>query len=488
MVAGVHQIQILLVLSIIIGLNGNSVEPSCSKMDADVLILGAGMAGISAAKTLSDAGVKNLIILEGRSEIGGRIRSEVLEATGVRVELGANWIEDLDPNNLNSHPLWQLAKQCGGLAGNFQDGVIFGPIHAFDDHKRNLTANSTFLSRLNHWENVGHDIKSYLTNATKNHDHLLDVSARQALQQFGWVPETAIDKAIEWLGFDWECACPPENGSFLFSFPMSRDYMYFVTDQKQGYVKLVHCLADSFLSPLDNRLHLGSTVQEVKWYSGDQCVCVTTIESGVNKEYCAASAVLTFAIGVLKSDHVVFNPPLPSPKLEAISKIGDGYYLKLFVEFSEVFWDKDKVPTILHVSSNKGYYAHFQSLAQNLPGNPPILIATLIGEYAIKAYTLSNSQIKSQVTEVLRNIFGPSVPEPIAITVPDWGVNSLYNGMYSYRSYGFTQSDLDALRINAGSLYFAGEALVNDGEYGFVHSALKSGIETAEEILKRGHV
>lgn len=470
--------KILLVVLVFCFIEVLSLKASCSKKDADVLILGAGMAGISAAKTLSDAGVNNLIIFEGRSEIGGRMRSQLLEHSGVRIELGANWIENLDKNNLDAHPLWQLAKQCGGLGGSFQDDIFFENIHAFDDNGKNLTNNSIFRSRLNDLINIRRKIKSYLINATRDHIKLLDVSARSALQQFGWTPKTSIDKAIDWLGSDWEITCPPENASFLFNYPAAHDFMYFVTDQKQGYAKLVHCLADSFLTPKDGRLHLDTTVQKIDW--DDNCVCVTVAKDETKKQYCANSAILTFSVGVLKKSQITFSPALPAAKLTAISKIGIGHYLKVFLEFDKIFWIHDKVHTILHVSKDRGYFVHFQSLTQNIPGNPAILLATLTGDIACN---LSAKQIKSQVIEVLRRMFNYSVPEPIAVTIPDWCTNPFYHGMYSYRANGFTQSDLDALRLHTGSLYFAGEALVNDGEDGYVHSALRSGVETAEEIL-----
>jgi len=61
-------------------------------LDAEVLILGAGMSGITTAHTLSQNNITNFIILEAEGRIGGRVKSEVLEHTGVRIELGANWI------------------------------------------------------------------------------------------------------------------------------------------------------------------------------------------------------------------------------------------------------------------------------------------------------------------------------------------------------------------------------------------------------------
>jgi len=84
-------------------------QGTCESKDADVLILGAGMSGIAAAKTLNDNVVTNFIILEARNEIGGQMRAA--DFAGVRIELGANWIQGVDSSGsgwYKVNPLWAL--------------------------------------------------------------------------------------------------------------------------------------------------------------------------------------------------------------------------------------------------------------------------------------------------------------------------------------------------------------------------------------------
>ena len=482
-----HNPSVQLIALILLAVGTSSVESvrvnlqsSCMKKDTDVLILGAGMAGISAAKTLSDGGVKDFIILEGRAEIGGRMWSQVLNATGARVELGANWIEELNPSDLDAHPLWRLAKQCGGLGGHFEDYLMHQRFHVFDQNGVNISNDKTFLSRLSEWNAITLQLNAHAKHLAKH--HLPDITVRQALERFGWFPTTPIDRAIEWLGYDWEFAVTPDVSSFLFAYPLTYDYMYFVTDQSIGYVKLVHCLADSFLLPEDKRLHLSSVVKQIDWSPTSSCVCVTAVEDGMSNQYCASAAIVTFGLGVLKSSNVLFNPALPYSKLQAIRNDGFTFYLKLFLEFEEVFWTKDEVDSVVHVDMERGYYIHFQSLAQAIPGNPPIIFATLTGELAKEAYALTNFEIKTQMMAVLRTMFGEDIPDPLALTVPDLGKNPFYEGMYSYRPFTFTELDLEDLRANASCLYFAGEALPDND--GYVQSALMSGNQTAREVLK----
>ncbi|XP_039120475.1 polyamine oxidase 1-like [Dioscorea cayenensis subsp. rotundata] len=72
-----------------------------------VIIVGAGMSGISAAKTLSDAGITDLTILEATGRIGGRMYK--VPFAGLQVEKGANWVEGVGGKELN--PMWKMAQE-----------------------------------------------------------------------------------------------------------------------------------------------------------------------------------------------------------------------------------------------------------------------------------------------------------------------------------------------------------------------------------------
>ena len=193
-----------------------------------------------------------------------------------------------------------------------------------DTKKPSVTVQSMRLTKL---ERTSPTIKSLLTVVAqfnrildpglityakqRQKSNLPDVSVRQAFEHLGWVPDSPIDDLIEWVGVDLdEYATTPEHTSLYGNYPDDTFFDfgnntidYFVTDQKDGFVKVVHCLAKDFLSEGDPRLHLGSTVVEVDWTDRER-VCVTTRESSTLREYCAPYAILTFSLGVLKSDAV----------------------------------------------------------------------------------------------------------------------------------------------------------------------------------------
>ena len=87
-----------------------------------VLILGAGLSGIKAAKTLMDKNITDFLILEGKDYIGGRIHS--VPFAGLNIEAGANWIHFTDDEV--SEPLVQRrdAQNINGIVCNYSDIII----------------------------------------------------------------------------------------------------------------------------------------------------------------------------------------------------------------------------------------------------------------------------------------------------------------------------------------------------------------------------
>ena len=81
--------------------------------DATVLILGGGVAGVIAARTLHEQGIDDFIIVEAREELGGRLMSHSFGAPGKKytVELGANWVQGTQTGNGTENPIWALAKK-----------------------------------------------------------------------------------------------------------------------------------------------------------------------------------------------------------------------------------------------------------------------------------------------------------------------------------------------------------------------------------------
>ncbi|RZC72582.1 hypothetical protein C5167_048063, partial [Papaver somniferum] len=97
---------LLIVIVIFLGLYDLPQTMAARAHTPTVIVVGAGMSGITAAKTLSDAGIKNILILEATNRIGGRIRKT--NFAGVPVEVGASWVEGVNGEQVN--PIWTLVN------------------------------------------------------------------------------------------------------------------------------------------------------------------------------------------------------------------------------------------------------------------------------------------------------------------------------------------------------------------------------------------
>ena len=456
--------------------------------DADVLILGAGMAGIVAGYTLGNNGngTTNFIILEAGVEIGGRVKSKVLETSGARIELGANWIQGIDPAQPDKHPLYCIAQECGGVEGFFMHAELNTTFHFYDSNGKDISTSKELRQRIDDWYEMEEKLDDEATRRTKA--GLPDISVRRALEENGWVPQSPMDNVIEWVGIDYTDAYTPENTSLKMNYPddtystfgdPSRTADYFVTDQKTGYAGVVQCLANRYLTADDPRLHLNSIVKEIQW--SDSCVCAVTLEAGSLKQYCAPYAIVTFSVGALKAKTAKFTPELPKEKQNAIDNLYPlGLFLKIFLEFGETFWEDD-VNYIIQADPVRGHFCHFQSLTQNLPGSSNVLMATVTGRWATAVYNQTEDATKSQIMEVLQRLYSTKIPDPIGITIPDWGVNPFFMGMYSNYPPGYKQFYND-LSSRAGRLYFGGEA-ISEKYNGYLHGAYFSGIDTANQVI-----
>ena len=167
--------------------------------ECDVLVLGAGVAGLSAASVLATAGL-DVLVLEGASRVGGRLRSASIG--GTTVELGANWIQGTVSGN---NPVQALATELGldGIEGDdaFEDAAVLcahtGRALDEDGSRRRALESAR---------------EAVLRAARDAPDRTIAAAMRD---DGGWQARDALDRAFEWLAFDFELGESAERASVL---------------------------------------------------------------------------------------------------------------------------------------------------------------------------------------------------------------------------------------------------------------------------------
>lgn len=450
-------------------------QPTCRDEDAQVLILGAGASGIAAARELHDNGLTDFLILEGRPEIGGRMRA--VDFAGVKVEVGANWITGVDLTNsskFRTNPLWVL-KQATNLSTIHSD---YGSTVVYDVHGKNVTAHLPHKKVEHVYGQLANLIKKMKAAGDK------DVTVREALTKFHWTPSPAhpLENYLDWYSFDYNEATPPDNVS-LFAWRADNTDVdfgtsdFFVTDQR-GFAYLLEYLGEPFLNA--KVLHTDATVTSIEY--SDQCVCAYVMEQGSSKRYCGKYGIVTFSIGVLQSKTVNFSPKLPEWKVEAINKYELPLFLKVFILFNETFWD-DNVQYLGRAVSNRENYTLFLPMGQLFESRPHLLLAILTGNTARQTTAQDTEITKLHIYQAMRSIYGNFRAEIVDILVPDWESNEFYHGSYSDPKVGVTTETYTKLADPVGNLFFTGEA-TSEHYYGYVHGAYFAGIHTANMILE----
>lgn len=433
-------------------------QPTASSNAADVLVIGAGMSGLAAARELTTRGYQ-VIVLEARDRIGGRIWTNH-DWPNVALDLGASWIHGVTGN-----PIAALAQKFNAetvptdydsLAIYDAEGELLSDAEADDlntalddllealdaERERRLDAGEPDIS-------LGAAIEQILA------DEDLDAAERRALN---YAINTTIEheyaaEVSDLSLFYWDESADDRGGDVVFP---------------GGYDQIV----DGVASGLDIRLN--HIVTEVRY--ADDGVMVITSQGQFTADY----AVVTLPLGVLKQGRVKFSPPLPPAKQTAIDRLGMNVLNKVYLRFPTVFWAEADTDFLGHIAEAKGEWAEFLSIYKYT--NLPILLCFNAGEFGSAIEHRSDEEIVTEVMAVLRKLFGADVPDPEAALITRWNADPFAGGSYSHYAPGASPDDVQALAESIDEVvFFAGEATYAEHP-ATVHGAYLSGLRAAQAI------
>ncbi|KAJ8308859.1 hypothetical protein KUTeg_013733 [Tegillarca granosa] len=455
-------VEVILMLTLT---NKMTFQKTLTKKDSPkILILGAGMAGISAAKRLDELGHTNFQIIEGSNRVGGRIKE--VKIGNFTSELGAQWI-----HSLGSNPIYKLATDFGllTLKQDYDDFIVYNSI---GHDVTNLAGR--VQKKFEKTETVLDKILSKILMYNKP-----DTSVKAGLIMAGWHPKTPLENFIEFFNVGVSDALPAEYISLKFSnqntyLTHGNEEDILVKDSR-GYSHLVRSLLNTFLKEREDRLILNKVVTEISYTNNS--VMVRTHD---NHTFTADYAIVTFSLGVLQQRIVKFTPPLPFWKRESISQLKMAVFYHVHLQFPEVFWDNRVY--FLYSGTRKGYFSIWQNIEKVHPGSKA-LYATIIDEEAKRLDYLADDQIKAEALAVMNKMYpNKTIPNPTNFFMEKWHSNPLFKGSYTAWPTGFSNDTFKGLCAPVGRLYFAGEAY-EFKHIGYVHGAYYSGRRKAEDIV-----
>jgi monoamine oxidase len=430
---------------------GRAATPA--KQTHDVAILGAGMAGLAAARALVQAGL-DIVILEASDRVGGRMQS-LKDPAPHGLEIGAQMIHGsrattwslVHEFGLKTRPLeggWSTARWVPGRGFQKSDPALRGRLlrrlqEAYGGYRGDDITYQQFLDD----HKFTADEKDVLAYAALTWSAEPDEVSLQAAMEDEAAWDTYVDMNYQIIG---------------------------------GYRQLYERMG----ADAGERVRLKSLVKAVDW-SGDG-VLVTCDREGTTDTVRARRAIVTLPIGILQTGQPVFSPALPGWKRRAIDVLPMGRVVVASLLFDDWFWHQP--PYGVQGWSMRGGRVSFWD--PHPPGKGmPGLQGWITGRPAQELSDLGQDGALQKVLEWIEE----ACPKSNARKRLQWSqVRDWVRDPYTLGSYSYTRPGAAGQRAVLATpiqdrLYFAGEATEPAPHYQTVHGAYNSGGRTAREIL-----
>ena len=433
----------------------------------DVIVIGAGAAGLVAAAELAESGL-SVIVLEARDRIGGRIYS-VTGAQRFPIELGAEFIHGRPPEILKT----------------LRDGDV--PISEVDGdnwcEQNNRLTSCDFFSEvddvLQKMKDEGPDesFESFLVRCCPN------ASAKAKQRALGYVAGfNAADPArvsVHWLVHQMRAEEKIEGDRAFRALG--------------GYAALLELFRQRVVKA-GVRVWTSTIVQHVTWSRGK--VSVEAVRANQTLSLQASSVLVTVPVGVLQarrgdSGAIEFSPTLPQDKLDAIGGLEMGKVVRVVLHFRERFWErispKGSKKTLANASFLFSQDEWFPTWWTAMPEKFPIIAGWAAWRCAERLAS-DTVPVATRAVERLSNLLGVGTDEIEGqlrdVHFHDWQADPYSRGAYSYVKAGAANAPEILSRPVEETLFFAGEAADVSGNNGTVHAAIASARRAVAELTK----
>jgi monoamine oxidase len=434
----------------------------------DVVVVGAGAAGLAAAEVLSRAGL-TVAILEARSRTGGRIRTRRFRGWPLPIELGAEFVHG------RSEEIFNIAREAGLLIDRLpetrwsraRDGLRA-------DH--DLWARYEKITRQMRRRGRDRSVAEFLRSRRAMPGPQKRFLAAMVEGYHAAPLERASEQALSTAG---EGRTSPEERA-----------QFRVVSGYDGVI-------DWLRSRLDRnrcRVSLSTVVERIQWKGGRVSVSAVGGET-----FRAGRAIVTVPVGVLKAapgepGALRFDPEVDAAR-RALEKIEMGQATRIVLRFREAFWEEED--TLQRVFANKprepvdlaflhDWRAALPTWWTAAPAQVPLLVGWAGGPAAEALRRLTSDALLGQALETLGSLFRTDARKLRALLSDwrwhDWNADPFARGAYSYQAVGGASAPSRLAEPIEKTLFFAGEATERE-ENGTVQGAIVSGRKAARRVL-----
>jgi monoamine oxidase len=402
----------------------------------DVAVIGAGSAGIAAARRLVEAGRVSLVVLEGRKRPGGR--AWTVEADGIPMDLGCEWLHSADKNVLvplaqqhgfalnHRRPEWTTRLRYSGESEEAEADWLrereahYWAIHRAAQEPDDRPASSV-LRPGGRW-NALFDATSTWGNAVELESLSVKDNARYR------------DSALNWR------VC-------------------------KGYGRLFAALAEG--------LPIAYATEVTRVEHGGQQIRLATSDGTVS----AARVVVTVPTAAIAEQHLVFDPALPD-KIAAAAGLPLGLANKLFLRFDGRLPDSEDELFLIGSTTRRETMSY-----QVRPQSRPRIHCFFGGRFAAQLERDGIAAMAAFAADELAALFGNDIRRQLSpIKASGWRGDRFARGSYSYALPGHADDRAVLATPVDNRLFFAGEA-THPYYFSTAHGAYESGTAAAEAAL-----
>jgi monoamine oxidase len=426
----------------------------------EVIVIGAGAAGLSALRELDRAGV-DVLCLEARDRIGGRILTVRDPLSPIPVELGAEFIHG------RPQEIWSIIRAANLATYDVTDHALHienGTVQSHDgawllvdqvnEDMRKAAANgpdqsfAEFISRAKHPE----EAKRLATNFVE-----------------GFNAARAEIVGIASLAKDMEAADEIDGDS---SFRLL-----------SGYDAIPLYLLWGVRDP-HSQLRLNTVVEAIDWRPGSAAIRARSALTGSESTFLARHVILTVPLGVLQNSSIQFTPE-PVDSFAAARRLAFGQVFRATLRFREAVWEHN--PDLADAGFLLSDRPVFPTWWTTLAVRAPIVTGWSSGPRADPLLGQPRETILSHALESLASVIGASAGELSVLLESfhfhDWYADPYACGAYSYVPVNALSARECLARPVEGTLYFSGEAAERNGHSATVHGAIASGLRAACQVL-----
>ncbi|KAA9327666.1 FAD-dependent oxidoreductase [Hymenobacter busanensis] len=429
--------------------------------ETDILIIGAGAAGLMAARHLSQAG-RRVRVLEARHRLGGRIHTFTDAGFRQPTEAGAEFLHGDAP--LTEALLRETGQPWHDTGGTSYE-LLAGQLREAEEFMEDLPLLLDKLHALSHDMPLAEFLATHLPE-----DHY--AALREQVTRFaeGFDAADAQCASAFALRDEWS-----EGGAEDSPRPLG------------GYGPVVAHLAKQ-CEAAGATIRLATVVEAVRWQRGHVEIACTGGET-----FRAAQVLVTVPLGVLQAPAgspgaVRFEPELPEMRA-AVAAMGFGPVIKVLLEFQADFWTA-AVPEVSRPMPNLGFLfsdAAVPTWWTQLPDARPLLTGWLGGPAADRLRHTPDADVLALALASLSQLFGTGEAflraQLQAHRVVNWGADAFARGAYAYATVETPAARRVLAQPIEHTLFFAGEAVHDGPNMGTVEAALASGLAAAEHML-----